>query len=94
MRAQLSTLPLATVKAMIGEMPKAVTPAQAAIAAATAQINPTTGSTQATGDKPQTSALSPYAAQLDAEMGLSTVGKGVRVEGSQLILSASGAKVK
>jgi signal peptide peptidase SppA len=94
MRAQLSTLPLATVKAMIAEMPKAVTPAQAAIAGATADVNPTKGSAQAAGDKPQASNLSPYAAQLDAEMGLSNTGKGVRVEGNQLVLSASGAKVK
>lgn len=32
--------------------------------------------------------LSPYAAQLDREMGLTTTGHGTRVEGSQLILSA------
>jgi len=37
--------------------------------------------------------LSPYAAMLDEEMGLTT-GKGVRVEGSQLILSSAGHRVR
>jgi hypothetical protein len=33
--------------------------------------------------------LSPYAAQLDSQMGLSTAGKGVRVQGDRLILSST-----
>jgi ClpP class serine protease len=92
MRAQLSALPLATVKAMIGELPKVATPAQAAIAGATAEVNPTKGANQVAGSKPEVSAVSPYAAQLDRQMGLTTEGLGTRVEGSQLILSATGAK--
>lgn len=94
MRAQLSALPLATVKTMIAEMPKTVTPAQAAIAGAIAQVDPTKGANQAAGGKSEVTNLSPYAAQLDREMGLSTEGQGVRVEGSQLILSAAGAKAE
>jgi hypothetical protein len=34
--------------------------------------------------------LSPYAAELDRKMGIGDAGRGVRVEGSQLILSATG----
>lgn len=92
LRAQLSALPLATVKTMIAEMPKVVTPAQAAIAGGTAQLAPVKGATQAAGGAPVATALSPYAAELDRQMGLSTDGQGVRVEGNQLILSAAGAK--
>lgn len=92
MRAQLSALPLATVQTMIAEMPKVVTPAQAAIAGGTAQLDVVKGASQAAGGKPEVTSLSPYAAQLDREMGLSTEGLGVRVEGDRLILSAGGAK--
>lgn len=90
LRAKLSALPADEVEAYLAEIPKVATPAQAAIAGATAKIDPTVGAGQVPGGPEGLTALSPHAALLDREMGLVNTGKGVRSEGNTLILSAAG----
>lgn len=89
--AALDKLPVAAVREFLATLPRQATNPVAAARAALSGVSPSMGGAPgAESGKPQSTALSPYAADLDRLMGLSGATAGARCEGNRLILSALG----
>lgn len=89
--AALDKLPVAAVREFLATLPRQATNPVAAARAALSGVSPSMGAAPgAVAGKPQSTALSPYAADLDRLMGLAGATGGARCEGNRLILSALG----